>query len=204
MRKRRSPRMLVIQAASGAGKSSFLKAGLWPRLKRDPDFAPLCILRPAQGILTGPDGMGQRIAAWFERRRRMKVPGDIEASLMQSDRAKSASATARRAGVVDARPPAPLVAVDQGEELFASENAPESEHFLELLAAVLNDLPEDVDPYVLFTIRADSMEPLLQRWPALGLAAPETQVLPPLSPTAYRDVITKPAEAFSLRARKEA
>ena len=38
--------MLVIEAASGAGKSSFLKAGLWPRLSRDPDFVPLAILRP--------------------------------------------------------------------------------------------------------------------------------------------------------------
>jgi formylglycine-generating enzyme required for sulfatase activity len=215
MRKRRSPRLLVIQAASGAGKSSFLKAGLWPRLKRDPDFAPLCILRPAQGILTGPDGIGQRIASWFERRRRMKVPGDIEANLMHPDRAAAVSAlaglldeatalatTARRAGIVDARPPAPLLAVDQGEELFASENAAESERFLELLAFVFNDLPEDVDPYVLLTIRADSMEPLLQRWPALGLAAPETQVLPPLSPTAYRDVITKPAEVYTERVRR--
>ena len=53
LRRNRRPRLLVIQAASGAGKSSFLRAGLWPRLKRDPDFAPLAILRPAQGILTG-------------------------------------------------------------------------------------------------------------------------------------------------------
>ena len=32
-----SPRFLAIQAASGAGKSSYLRAGLWPRLCRDPD-----------------------------------------------------------------------------------------------------------------------------------------------------------------------
>src|SRR6516165_8600076 len=35
LRKRRTSRLLIIQAASGAGKSSFLRAGLWPRLKRD-------------------------------------------------------------------------------------------------------------------------------------------------------------------------
>ncbi len=215
MRKRRNPRTLVIQSASGAGKSSFLKAGLWPRLKRDADFAPLAILRPAQGILTGPDGIGHRIAPWFGRHRKQKVPGDIEAALMQQDRSSAVAALAdllteatqlataeRRAGVVDARPPAPLLAIDQGEELFASEDAAESGRFLELIAAVFNDLPEDVDPYLLLTIRADSLEPLLQHWPELRLATPEMQALPPLSPTAYRDVITKPAEVYTQRVRR--
>jgi formylglycine-generating enzyme required for sulfatase activity len=228
MRKRRTARLLVIQAASGAGKSSYLRAGLWPRLKRDADFAPLAILRPAQGLLTGPDSIGRRIAPWFESHRRKNLrsssaergnakmtPGDIEAALMQADRAAAvaalgellAEATAlatevRRAGVPGARPPAPLIAIDQGEELFAVEDKAESERFLELVAAVFNDLPEDVDPYLLLTIRADSLEPLLQRWPALGLVAPEMQALPPLSPTAYRDVIAKPAEVYTKAVRR--
>ena len=59
MRKRRSPRFLVIEAASGAGKSSFLRAGLWPRLSREPDFAPLAILRPAQGISPARTGLAE-------------------------------------------------------------------------------------------------------------------------------------------------
>ena len=131
------------------------------------------------------------------------MPGDIEAELMTTARvaklaaplgpatlASSATAfaklleeatllatTERRA---DVRPLAPLIAIDQGEELFTAENAAESDRFLELVAALLNSTPEDVDPYFLMTIRADSLEPLLQRWPTL-----------------YRDIITKPAEVFS-------
>ena len=211
MRKRRSPRLLVIQAASGAGKSSFLRAGLWPRLTRDPDFAPLAILRPALGIMTGPDEVGRKFAPFFQRHGRTKVPGNISADLAKGGlqafaaliaEAASLSSKARRASAPDARAPAPLLAIDQGEEMFAAENAFESQWFLEMLAEFLREPPPDVDPYVLITIRADSVETLLQRWPALGLEAPETQVLPPLSPTAYRDVIIKPAELYSLRLRR--
>jgi formylglycine-generating enzyme required for sulfatase activity len=214
MRRRHSPRLLVIVAASGAGKSSYLRAGLWPRLKRDPDFAPLAILRPAQGILTGPDGLGRKLARWFDRHGRRKLPGDIHSAMARSDSEAAAAlgqllaeaggvaTTARRAGAQEARPPAPLLAIDQGEELFAAENVTESERLLRLLAAVLRDPPEDVDPYVLVTIRADSVEALLQRWPALGLATPQSRYLAPLSPTAYREVIVRPAEVYSQRVRR--
>jgi formylglycine-generating enzyme required for sulfatase activity len=212
LRKRRTPRLLVIVAASGAGKSSFLRAGLWPRLSRDPDFAPLAILRPARGVLTGPDGLGRKLAPWFGHRGRLKLAGDIHSAIggLQADAVLAAllaeatelDATARRAGTPDARAPAPLIAIDQGEEMFAAENAAESGRFLELLAAVLKLPPVDVDPYVLVTIRADSVEMLLQRWPALGLETPEAHYLAPLSPSAYRDVIVKPAEVYSQLVRR--
>jgi TIR domain len=114
VRRRRAPRIIVIDAASGAGKSSFLRAGLWPRLKRDPDFAPIGIVRPAQGILTGPDGIGRRIAPFFDDFDKPKAPGTIHAGLTASDiaaaeralvalvgEATALATEARRAGAAD-------------------------------------------------------------------------------------------------------
>ncbi|MFM9943035.1 MAG: SUMF1/EgtB/PvdO family nonheme iron enzyme, partial [Hyphomicrobiaceae bacterium] len=210
MRRRRSPRILVIQAASGAGKSSYLRAGLWPRLARDTDYVSLAVLRPALGVLTGPDGFGRRFAPWLERHGRKMAPADIHARLFQggdtalADLMADATALAtsvRRAGMPDARPPAPVIAIDQGEELFAPENAAESERLLTMLASLLKAPPADVDPYVLLTIRADSVEALWQRLPALGLDAPETLPLLPLPADAYRDIILKPAAVYSSRVR---
>ena len=51
-------RMLVILGASGAGKSSFLKAGLLARLKRDEEnFVVLPTMRPERAALSGPSGL---------------------------------------------------------------------------------------------------------------------------------------------------
>jgi formylglycine-generating enzyme required for sulfatase activity/class 3 adenylate cyclase len=210
VRRRGSPRLFVIEAASGAGKSSYLRAGLWPRLQRDRDFAPLAILRPAQGILTGPDGLGFQLAPWFSRYGRPKTPGAINAALGETAEAFGAliaEATAvctasQRATAPDARPPAPLIAIDQGEELFAVEDAQESTRLLQLLAGVLKAAADRVDLYVLITIRADSVERLLQRIAELGLEPPEALYLLPLSPSAYRDVILRPADVYNRNVRR--
>jgi formylglycine-generating enzyme required for sulfatase activity/class 3 adenylate cyclase len=215
VRRRGSPRLFVIQAASGAGKSSYLRAGLWPRLQRDRDFAPLVILRPAQGILTGPDGLGFQLAPWFSRYGRPETPGAINAAVRGARDAGHAEAfgaliaeatavytASQRATAPDARPPAPLIAIDQGEELFAAEDAQESAHFLQLLAGLLKVASDGVDPYVLITIRADSVERLLQRIAELGFEAPEPLYLLPLSPGAYRDVVLRPAEVYTRNVRR--
>jgi formylglycine-generating enzyme required for sulfatase activity/class 3 adenylate cyclase len=215
VRRRGSPRLLVIQAASGAGKSSYLRAGLWPRLQRDRDFAPLAILRPAQGILTGPDGLGFQLAPWFSRYGRPKTPGAINAAIggaRDAGRAEAfealiAEATAvctasQHAMAPDAPAPAPLIAIDQGEELFAAEDVQESAHFLQMLAGLLKVASHGVDLYVLITIRADSVDSLLQRIAELDLEAPEPLYLMPLSPGSYRDVILKPAEVYSRNVRR--
>ena len=47
-------KLLVVLGASGSGKSSFLRAGLWPRLARDDaTFLPLPVIRPQTAAIGG-------------------------------------------------------------------------------------------------------------------------------------------------------
>jgi len=204
--------VLVVQAASGAGKSSFLKAGLWPRLDRDPDFLPVAMLRPATGILTGDNGIGRQFSAFFARHDEKKTAADIHTSLNGNEAAAQNAMVdllnnAARIGQdmqrlvnPDAPPPTPIIAVDQAEELFAVDDEAESQAFLRLLARLLTPLADKdaprliAPPLLIWTIRADSLDVLLHATSRAGLATPELFPLPPIPRNAYREIITKPLE----------
>ena len=215
LRRNGQPRLLVIQAASGAGKSSYLRAGLWPRLDRDPDFAPLAILRPAQGILTGPEGLGRKLAARLSRPSQPISPGEIHAQLMAQDIPTAAADFARlmavastqafeqrRIGDPEARAPALVVAIDQAEELLGADDKAESDRFLLLLASLMREPPAGVELYCLFTIRADGAARLFQTIADLNLEIPDTLPLLQLPQTAYRDVILKPLDVLARRGQR--
>ncbi len=215
LRRKGNPGFLAIQGGSGSGKSSYLRAGLWPRLTRDPNFVPLAILRPGQGILTGPEGLGHKLAQWLSRPAAPINPGDVCLQLMDKDPDKAGRSLAelmsrvsalaheqRRIGEPNAPRPALVVAIDQAEELLAPEHMDESERFLLLLAHLVRGPMQSEALLGLVTVRADTADRLFRAMAGQGLEVPKSLTLMPLPRTSYREVITKPLELAARRGQR--
>jgi len=202
LREKGGRQLLVILGASGAGKSSFLRAGLLPRLQReDRDFFVLPVVRPKSAALNGEDGLVASLAGAFEHLKVLRAPGDLRQALQHDPHALpplleelQALAANRMIGEgrpqID-RPPTVVIAIDQAEELFAPEGAAEAEAFLQHIGSGLRRGPETI---LLATIRSDRFEPLQKAATRLDLPTLEPFNLGPVTPFAFRQAITRPGE----------
>ena len=210
IREHKTESMWVILGASGAGKSSFLRAGLWPRLKRDDrHFLPLPIIRPERAIITGPTGLIVSIEQAFRERGTAKIRAGIRTTLHKPDGLqallKELQALAQHSLRPEAEPPTILISIDQGEELFSTEGRKEIEAFLSQLQDLLlpamreqpNPSPEPRTlahpPVVLIAIRSDSYEGV-QTEPKLQGIKRAIFDLQPLARDEYKMVIEGPAK----------
>ena len=202
-------RLLVIQAASGAGKSSFLKAGLWPRLRRDGEFEPVAILRPAGGAISGPYGMARALSAWLAASNLEAPPagtiaealmGDIDTASLTFetliDRIHAQAENARRVAVEDAPAPSLVIGLDQAEELFAASDAEESRQLIRLLSR-LAARSAGVKPLVIMTLRAESVGALMSATEEALLPTSEFLPLPPIPRWKYGAIISQPTKVAS-------
>jgi formylglycine-generating enzyme required for sulfatase activity len=197
LREAAAPRLLVILGASGAGKSSFLRAGLLPRLKRDDrNFLPVPIIRPERAALYGETGLLPALEAAFSaaniplKRSDLRVAIEAGAGKLRVLLKALIDKATPSALDVKLKRPTLVISIDQGEELFLAEGQDEAQALL----ALLRDLAREDSPelIVLFTIRSDSYERLQQSNPIAEVRKTPFD-LSPMPKGAYAEVIKGPA-----------
>jgi WD40 repeat protein len=198
--------LFVILGPSGVGKSSFLRAGLLPRIRRDDrHFLVAGIVRPERDVLTGEHGLAPAIHQ-LRVDMGLKAPalGDIKDAcnradaLFVADLLEEARLEARKRLLDEAAGtplPTVILPVDQAEELFSADAGPQAQRFLTLLAGLENH--GDVTSrglVVACTIRIDFYGSL-QGTPELSsLKSVVFDELRPMAPANFKEVIVGPAQ----------
>jgi hypothetical protein len=201
LRRYRRQRLLMFLGASGSGKSSLVRAGIVPRLRRDPDaWLVVNPFRPRQQLFE------ELAIALSEAFRRYGQPQDrriIEGSLIQAanDRPADGNILVRLARdlsiAANKRNATIVLVIDQFEELLSPGENSQNERFLRLLRNAL-EVPDENPLAVLGTLRSDFLGDFQNHPALLGLRFEESLV-GPLTVDGYVKVIEGPAEVAGLR-----
>jgi len=182
-------KMVAILGASGSGKSSLVRAGVLPRLKRDK--RNWIVLPPFRPQLHPVEELAQAVAVALGSSADWRQWRDAFAS---EDLTHTLSDLARDLrGAHGSNEAQILITVDQSEELFGAAEKTGAERFLR----VLNGLQDERLPFlVAMTLRSDYLSELQE---APALTAPfEEFSLKPMPLARVRDIIEGPARVAGL------
>lgn len=183
-------RLLLLLGASGSGKSSLMRAGLLPRLKRDK--RNWIILPPFRPQLHPLDELAQTVALGLGKPTEWRTWRDnfsgANALHAVSDLARDLRAAhgANEAQI--------LISIDQGEELFGIADKQEARQFFGLLNAMLD---ENLPFLTLMGIRSDYLNQVQQVEELT--ASSEEFSLKPMPLDRVRQIIEGPAQVTGLK-----
>ena len=209
-RERDVEHLFVILGASGAGKSSFLRAGLLPRLQRDSEhFIVLPAIRPERAAMSGKHGLlnslNSALAGMGQPMSAAQVEADLTALGLAGMLKRIVATVARADRSQQVAEPTLIVPVDQAEELFGADGQDEARQFLAHVDALRQHLSLTASPspgerrlrfMFVLTIRSDSL-PRLQGQAALQALSPVLFSLPAMPVAEFKAVIEGPARRHS-------
>jgi len=193
------PRFMVILGASGAGKSSFLRAGLLPRLERDDaNWLPMAPVRSGDdGPIEAPEGLLAQLQALHKRLGLESSRASLRRSLQDEESFVACLQALRQAAHKAALlgegrdAPLPVLSIDQAEELFVSDAHDNTGRFLKLVrgAMMAGEL------VCIATIRSDRYSALQSEAILEGIEQ-TTFSLPPVVSGQLAEIINGPAQVW--------
>ena len=187
------PRLTLVLGASGSGKSSLMRAGLLPRLKRDQRWVVVEPFRPLKDPFdelamvlskrSRPSSHVRDRIRWDEQDPKQSVDAFFE--LIRELRKKEGTQEATI-----------LLMIDQCEELLATDGYEVGRQFLAFLRAVLDS--EDSHLMVLATLRSDFLGSF-QDYPSMRGLRVETFPVPQMEVDDFASVIEGPAKVAGLQ-----
>ncbi|MGK3965070.1 protein kinase [Sorangium sp. So ce118] len=193
----RNQPLIAIAGASGVGKSSLVRAGVIPALKRSGEAWEALVVRPGREPLRALSDLFSHPAVTLSTDMQALVKdggAETRAALLERLRAEPGLLGAALRGWAARAQRRLVVLVDQFEELFTL-GAPASERvaFLACLEGIADDASSPLR--VVLSVRSDFIERLAEHAHFMAAMTRGLVFLPPMGREGLREALVKPVEA---------